>query len=322
MGESPRRPVEGLLDRQHLRIARRLLQEQLHARGERVVGVVQQDVALADHGQHVRGGRRLDLAERARRTGHELALLEVVALQAVDRPQAGEVQRAGQAEHLELVDAELADQQLEDVGVDRLLDLEADRRPEPAAHELALEGLQQVLGVVLLDLDVLVARDAEGVGLLDLHAREQRVEVRGDDVLERHEPGRRHLDEPGQQGRHLDAGEQLGPGDRVAHDDGQVQRQAADVRERVRGVDGQRRQDGEDLRVEEQLDLGLLRRGELVPPQELDALGLQVREAPPGGTGRPARAAARRPAARCCRAPRAGCSRSRPAPRCPWRCGA
>ena len=68
-------------------------------------------------------------------------------------------------------DAELADEQVEHVRVDRLLDLEAHGRAEAAAHELALERVQQVLGVVLLDLEVLVARDAEGVVLQDLHAR-------------------------------------------------------------------------------------------------------------------------------------------------------
>ena len=162
------------------------------------------------------------------------------------------------------------------MGVDRLLDLEAHGRAEPTAHELALQRLEEVLGVVLLDLDVLVARDAEGVGLLDLHAREQGVQVRGDDVLERHEAGRADLHEARQQRRHLHAGEQLGAGHGVAHDDGQVERQSADVREGVRGVDGQRSEDREDLRVEEELDLGLLGGGELVPAEQLDALCLEV----------------------------------------------
>ena len=238
--------------------------------------MVQEHVALADHGEDVGGRRRLDLAELARRLGDELALLEVVAVEAVQRPQPGQVQRTGEPEDLELVDAELADEQLEHVRVDGLLDLEPHGRAEPAAHELALERLQQVLRVVLLDLDVLVAGDAEGVGLLDLHAREQGVQVRGDDVLERHEPGRADLDEPRQQRRHLHAGEQLGAGDRVAHDDGEVEGQAADVGEGVRGVHGERGEDREDLGVEEELDLRLLGRRELVPAEHLDALRLEV----------------------------------------------
>ena len=45
--------VEGLLDRQHLRVLGRLLDEPLHAGGEGVVRVVQQHVALLQRGEHV-----------------------------------------------------------------------------------------------------------------------------------------------------------------------------------------------------------------------------------------------------------------------------
>ena len=78
-----------------------------------------------------------------------------------------------------------------------------------------LERLDEVLGLVLLDLDVLVAGDAEHVVLEDLHAGEQVAEVVGDEVLERHEAhagrGRRAdvSHEPGQHLRHLQARELL-----------------------------------------------------------------------------------------------------------------
>ena len=98
-------------------------------------------------------------------------------------------------------------------------DLEAHRRAEATPGELLLQGGEQVLDVVLLDLEVLVAGDPEGEVLADLHAREELVQVRGDDVLEGNEPclveagqrqvGRLDLHEAGQQQRHLDAGEVL-----------------------------------------------------------------------------------------------------------------
>lgn len=53
--------------------------------------------------------------------------------------------------------------------------------------QLALECLEEVFGVVFLDLDVLVARDPEGVVLQDVHAREEVVQMRGNDVFEGHE---------------------------------------------------------------------------------------------------------------------------------------
>ena len=47
-------PVDGLLDRQHVRVLDRLPDEPLHRAREGVVRVVDQDVALADLGEHVR----------------------------------------------------------------------------------------------------------------------------------------------------------------------------------------------------------------------------------------------------------------------------
>ncbi len=72
----------------------------------------------------------------------------------------------------------------------RPVDLEADRRPEAAATELLLDRQQQVVGLVLFDREVGVARDAEEVRVEDLHAREQRVQVGGDDLLDRDEDAR------------------------------------------------------------------------------------------------------------------------------------
>ena len=83
--------------------------------------------------------------------------------------------------------SQLAHQQTEGDVIHVVGDLEPDRRAEAAAQQLLLEGLDEVLGLVLLDLDVLVAGDAELVVLDDLHAREQLVEVVGDQVFERDE---------------------------------------------------------------------------------------------------------------------------------------
>ena len=178
--------------------------------------------------------------------------------------------------------------------VDVVGDLEADRRAEPAAQQFLLQRLQEVLGVVLFHLHVLVAGDAEGVVLQDFHAGEELVQVDGDDFLDGHErtgpsgdaactsgalgrPRPVDGDQPRQLGRHLDAGEELLVADRVADHDGQVQRQPRDVREGVRRVHRQRRQDGEDLLGEE------LRRRccslvvQLVPVHEVDVLVRQRR---------------------------------------------
>ena len=116
----------------------------------------------------------------------------------------------GRRQHLVLADAELALEQVEHVRVDCLLDLQPDGRAEPPAHELALHSGEQVLGVVLLDLDVLVAGHPEGVVLEHLHAREELGQVRGDDVLEGDEPLLGDRQEAREVRRHLDPGEVLG----------------------------------------------------------------------------------------------------------------
>ena len=92
---------------------------------------------------------------------------------------------------------------------------------------------QQVVRLVLLEREVGVAGDPEEMRLQDLHAREQRVEVGGDDLLDRHERAGLDLDEARQDRRHLDAREAAFPGLRIADADGQREAQGADVGERV-----------------------------------------------------------------------------------------
>ena len=78
-----------------------------------------------------------------------------------------------------------------------------------AQREHALDRLEQVV-VLVVELEVGVAGDAERVVGDDLHAGEQPVEVRGDHLLERHEPlAVGHHEEAGEQRRDLHPGEAL-----------------------------------------------------------------------------------------------------------------
>ena len=110
---------------------------------------------------------------------------------------------------LDLVDAEPLDQPGAQRRLHARADLEPDDLAEAPAAQLVLDRLQQVVGLVG-DLEVGVAGDPEEVVAEDVHAREQRVEVRGDDVLERDEGVLGDLDEARQHLLgHLDAGERL-----------------------------------------------------------------------------------------------------------------
>ncbi len=147
--------------------------------------MVQQDVPLAQGGEDVGRRRGLDLGEVPVGAGDELPVLQLGPVQRGDAEEGGQVEGPGQRVHLGGVDVQLLHQEVQYAGVDGLLDLQAHGRAEAAPHELLLQGLEEVLGVVLLHLQVLVAGHAEHVVREHLHAREQLLQVRGDDVLQR-----------------------------------------------------------------------------------------------------------------------------------------
>ena len=141
-------------------------------------------------------------------------------------------------------------------------DLEPHDLAEAPAAELVLDRLEQVVGLVV-DLEVGVARDPEQVVADDLQPGEQRVEVLGDDLLERDERVLGDLDEPRQHLlRHLHARVRVVVEIGIAQPDDQAQRQVRDVRERAPGADRERRQHREDLLAEVALDHVVRRRSD------------------------------------------------------------
>ena len=178
-----------------------------------------------------------------------------------------------------LAEVELALEELAHLVGDVVADLEADGSAELAAAQLDLDGRQQVLGLLLLEGEVGVAAHAEGGRGLHLHPGEQLAEVRGDHLLERDEPlaiGHHH--EPRQEVGHLDAGEAPLGGDRIAEQHREVQREVRDVRERVPGVDGERREHREDALLEGLDEELLVVVVEVVPPGEAHAVVGQRRD--------------------------------------------
>ena len=147
--------VKGLLDRQHVRVAGRLLQE-LHHNLEALVGMVQQHVLLAHGGEDV-----------AVMVAHPLGAARLVRAPAQVGPviddQLGDVGNADDAldlDHLGRADADL----LADQPFQRRRRAGAEIEPDGAAAAPALErGLElahQVLGL-FLDLQIAVAQHPE-----------------------------------------------------------------------------------------------------------------------------------------------------------------
>ena len=102
----------------------------------------------------------------------------------------------------------------------------------------------------------------------------------GDDLLDRDEPVRLVADpeEPVEHRRHLDPGEQGPAVHGVAQPDGQVQRQARDVGERVAGINRQRCEHREDPFAERNPQVVALAVPEVRPVEDLDAVFGQLRQ--------------------------------------------
>ncbi len=182
------RAVERLLDGEHVGVARGLLEKGLHARRERLVGVVHEHVVTRDRREDVRlrsGFARLELHGSHR---YVLGVLEVRPVDLADLEEAPEVERRRQPVDLLLGDAEFAHEETEREVIHVVGDLETDGRAETTPQQLALEGLDEVLGLVFFDLDVFIARDAELVVLENLHSRKKLHEVVADEVFECQEP--------------------------------------------------------------------------------------------------------------------------------------
>ena len=145
-----------------LRIAARLVDERLDARRERVVGVVDEHVAGLEHAEQV--GRRIGAGEH--RLGLRLPgrVLELGPVERVQRPEPGEVERRVDDVDVLLGELELAAEQLEHLLAHVRVDLEPDHVARPLAQrEHALDRLEEVL-VLVFELEVGVAGDAERDG--------------------------------------------------------------------------------------------------------------------------------------------------------------
>ena len=169
-------------------------------------------------------------------------------------------------------------------------DVQQRQRAMAQLLEAAVDGFEQVVGLVLLDHHVGVADDPEEVRAFHLGAREQGLDVAPNHILEEHV---RHPaiggevfgqgDEARQHARHLDARELGAAG--VPHAHGQVHAQVRNVGKRMAGIERERREYREDVVAEVLRQPRVGRRGIVLRLQEMDAFRRQQR---PNGL-RPAR---------------------------------
>ncbi len=268
------RAVHGGLHRVDVRVADGGLGEHLEARAERSVRLVHQHVAAADLVEDL---RQVALcARQASGYGRDPRLvLEVGPVDGHELLELREVEEAVDAVDLGLVRLEAALQARDHLGGRRRAHLDAHDVAEAPSAELALDRLEQVVGVVG-DLEVGVARHAKDGSLEDLDTREEGREEVSDDLLERDvDAAAAEFEEARQSLGDLDACEARLAEVRILREDREGEREARDVRERLSGPHGERCQHREDLAMEAAFELVELLRSEILDAADRDALGLE-----------------------------------------------
>ena len=274
--------VERLLDRHHVRVARRLLDE-LHHHLEALVRMVDDEILVADGGEAI-AAEVLDAFRKARRVGGEQ---QVGAILRDHLRHVGQAQDAVHLVDVVGVDAEMGDQEGAELLGHRRIDAQADHIAEPPPLEHRLEQADEVFRL-LLDLDVAVAQDPEEAASFALEARKEELREGEDELLEPDEARMvaRQADEPLELAGQEHETEQalaLAAIEFHHHADAAV----GNEREGVGRVDRDRGEDGDRLVVEalaqelqvlvgelrdvEHGDVLLAQRpGQLVPPALLD----------------------------------------------------
>ena len=271
------RSVHRRLQRDHLRVGGRRVDERLEAGSERVIWVMHQDVAGTDCGElvtvvEIGKGRTSDRDPRI--------LLEVRPLERGQLVDVGEVERAFDGVDELVADTEPLLKPLAQRRRHRCGDFDAGDLAEASPAQLELDRLEEIIGLVG-DLEVRVAGDPEHRALEHVHPPEERREEMRQHPLQWHEVlALADGEEAGQALRNLHSSKPLLARLGVAHEVGAADREPGDVRERLPWPDGERRQHGVDVPLVSPLELGTLLRREVLDGGDDDSLGGKRRTHP------------------------------------------
>ena len=236
--------------------------------------------------QHILGADRLKqigvAAQRRRGARGELGKLEVRPFHlVVDGDDPVDVDRPGAAVDVLLAELEVRHQHLGDRLGAALGELQAHRPGIAATGQLVGQRGGEVLHLLLVHHQLAVARHAELVRALDRHAREHLVDELLQDAGEKDEivgllgHFGRQADDARQRARRPHQGHVAlaAEGVLALEHDGQVEALVEDARERMGGIQTQRRQHRQDLVLEVALQPAPLLGGPAVAREEADALG-------------------------------------------------
>jgi len=221
--------------------------------GEAFVGMVEQDVPLADG---------LEIGWSPGQGGGEgwgkggVAQARLIAAGIGDSENLREVDRSGDAVGVLWEEVEVAEKKVFNFDRAVLGNLEADGGTTVSFLELLLDGEEKVLGFLLVDVEFAVPGDADGPGSVDFHPGEDFPDKMADQFGKQEEflalgMGRGEVDQAGNTARDLNegvAGGFLGTGFGVKN--GQIDGFIQKLGKRVTGVDRERGENGEDIATE------------------------------------------------------------------------
>ena len=274
-------PVEGLLDRQHIRIVRRGLQ-QTQDRIESQIRMMQQERSVFPDGAENIAVAVIKGMERQRRQRRIVELRQML-----QRGQFGhrfQVQQTGNRldQHFFRRDIELRDQPFPRPG----RHVRGIFQPDDAALGLLpqrqLQFGQQIRHRVRFQCEIHVAGDAESGTFPGLRTGEKQFQMIADQFFggDENQPfgGIFQQDEPGDDRRHFQQGIFFRFGIRGQQTDQHFQSEIRDQRERMFVVDRDRRQHRIELRIHDIRGGIFLRGGQVLPADDPDPVLLQLRQ--------------------------------------------
>jgi peroxiredoxin Q/BCP len=244
----PAGAVEGLFDGQHIGVGGGVF-EKIDDRAEVFVGVVEEEVALANGAEEVGG-----LAHGGGLRGDEGLVAEFRGVGAgVDGHEAGRIEGAVDEVEVVLGQVEGFEEVLVDFGGRVVIHLESDGGSFAAVVEFLFDGAEEVSGVVLVDVELAVARHSEVPEAAYFGSGEEVGEMVADHLAQEDVValiGRAgQLDDAGQHLGDLDDGEMVGA-DALAFQlevEDDVEGFVEELGEGMGGVDAQRGEHGADL---------------------------------------------------------------------------
>ncbi len=243
--------VQRHLDALYPRVVGRLGDERLGAAGEALVWVMNHQRALADDREDAAvglfGGGNAPSGDWRPRP-----VLQIGSIERMELPQPGEIERSAMGSDIRWAELELAQEQLEHLFADPSLHLDAHGPTEASAPQFHLDRSQQVVGLFVFQGQVDVAGDPEHCVLLNDHADEQTVQLRGDQLFGEYEADPvRKAEQAGKDRRHLDPGKPSFSGIGIADHRRQAEGEVGDVRKRVSRIDSERCEHREDSLLED-----------------------------------------------------------------------